>query len=72
MQSLDINDYYVMDLAERQMLSQATSKKEWTGWKVKNRLPAVTHHGMKYNAERWFFINKDGKEVVRTFELPLP
>ena len=39
MQSLDINDYYVMDLAERQMLSQATSKKEWTGWKVKNRLP---------------------------------
>ena len=40
MQSLDINDFYVMDLAERQMransdirqmLSQATGKKEWTG-----------------------------------------
>ena len=29
-------------------------------------------HGMKYNAERWFFISKDGKAVVRTFELPLP
>lgn len=81
MQSLDINDFYVMDLAERQMransdirqmLNQATGKKEWTGWKVKIDYQAVTHHGMKYNAERWFFISKDGKAVVRTFELPLP
>ena len=81
MQSLDINDFYVMDLAERQMransdikqmLSQATGKKEWTGWKVKIDYQAVMHHGMKYNAERWFFISKDGKAVVRTFELPLP
>ena len=72
---------YLMDLAERQMransdirqmLSQATGKKEWTGWKVKIDYQAVTHHGMKYNAERWFFISKDGKAVVRTFELPLP
>ena len=81
MQSLDINDFYVMDLAERQMransdirqmLSQATDRKEWTGWKVKIDYQAVTHHGMKYNAERWFFISMDGKAVVRTFELPLP
>ena len=81
MQSLDINDFYVMDLAERQMransdirqmLSLATGKKEWTGWKVKIDYRAVTHHGMKYNAERWFFISRDGKAVVRTFELPLP
>ena len=81
MQSLDINDFYVMDLAERQMransdirqmLSLATDKKEWTGWKVKIDYRAVTHHGMKYNAERWFFISRDGKTVVRTFELPLP
>ena len=81
MQSLDINDFYVMNLAERQMransdirqmLSQATGKKEWTGWKVKIDYQAVTHHGMKYNAERWFFISMDGKAVVRTFELPLP
>ena len=81
MQSLDINDFYVMDLAERQMransdirqmLSQATDRKEWTGWKVKIDYQAVTHHGMKYNAERWFFISIDGKAVVRTFELPLP
>lgn len=81
MQSLDINDCYVMDLAERQMransdirqmLSQATDRKEWTGWKVKIDYQAVTHHGMKYNAERWFFISMDGKAVVRTFELPLP
>lgn len=80
MQSLDINDFYVMDLAERQMransdirqmINQATDKKEWTGWKVKIDYQAVTHHGMKYNAERWFFISIDGKAVVRTFELPL-
>ena len=80
MQSLDINDFYVMDLAERQMransdirqmINQATDKKEWTGWKVKIDYQAVTHHGMKYNAERWFFISMDGKAVVRTFELPL-
>ena len=81
MQSLDINDFYVMDLAERQMransdirqmLSLATDKQEWTGWKVKIDYRAVTHHGMKYNTERWFFISRDGKAVVRTFELPLP
>ena len=81
MQSLDINDFYVMDLAKRQMransdirqmLSLATNKKEWTGWKVKIDYQVVTHHGMKYNAERWFFISKDGKAVVKTFELPLP
>ena len=81
MQSLDINDFYVMDLAERQMransdirqiLNLATNRKEWTGWKVKIDYQAVTHHGMKYNAERWFFISKNGKAVVRTFELPLP
>ena len=81
MQSLDINDFYVMDLAERQMransdirqmINQATDKKEWTGWKVKIDYQAVTHHGMKYNAELWFFISIDGKAVVRTFELPLP
>lgn len=80
MRSLDINDFYVMDLAERQMransdirqmLGQTTGKREWTGWKVKIDYQAVTHHGMKYNAER-FFISKDGKSVVRTFELPLP
>lgn len=81
MRLLDINDFYVMDLAERQMransdirqmLGQTTGKREWTGWKVKIDYQAVTHHGMKYNAERWFFISKDGKAVVRTFELPLP
>ena len=81
MESLDINDFYVMDLAERQMransdirqmLSLATDKQEWTVWKVKIDYRAVTHHGMKYNAERWFFISRDGKAVVRTFELPLP
>ena len=72
MQSLDINDFYVMDLAERQMransdirqmLSQATDRKEWTGWKVKIDYQAV----MRRRGDR-----PDGKYVNVTVITPTP
>lgn len=81
MQSFDINDFYVMDLAERQMRSNAEirdmmrlskGKGEWSGWKVKIDYSAKSHHGLDYHAERWFFINKEGNSIIRTIELPLP
>lgn len=81
MESFDINDFYVMDLAERQMranaeiqemVRQSKGKGEWSGWKVKIDYAAKSHHGLDYYAERWFFINKEGNSIVRTIELPLP
>lgn len=81
MESFDINDFYVMDLAERQMranaeiqemVRQSKGKGEWSGWKVKIDYAAKSHHGQDYHAERWFFINKEGNSIVKTMELPLP
>lgn len=81
MESFDINDFYVMDLAERQMranaeiqemVRQSKGKGEWSGWKVKIDYAAKSHHGLDYYAERWFFINKEGNSIVKTMELPLP
>lgn len=81
MESFNINDFYVMDLAERQMranaeiqemVRQSKGKGEWSGWKVKIDYAAKSHHGLDYHAERWFFINKEGNSIVKTMELPLP
>lgn len=81
MESLDMGDFYVMDLAERQMranaeiqdmVRQSKVKGEWSGWKVKVDYAAKSHHGLDYHAERWFFFDKKGISIVRTLELPLP
>lgn len=81
MESFDMNDFYVMDLAERQMrananirsmIRQSQGKGAWSGWKVKIDYSARSHHGIGYRAERWFFISKDGTSVLNIFELPLP
>lgn len=81
MESFDMNDFYMMDLAERQMrananirsmIRQSQGKGAWSGWKVKIDYSARSHHGIGYRAERWFFISKDGTSVLNTFELPLP
>ena len=75
------DDKYVIGLAERQMkaMSEIRStiydsdrKGEWSGWKVRVDYQARNRSGMEYKSERWLFIDKDGKEVVRSFDIPLP
>ena len=75
------DDKYVIDLAERQMkamsdirsiIYESDKKEEWSGWKVRVDYKAKGKNDVEYKAERWLFIDKDGKEVVRSFEIPLP
>lgn len=74
-------DPYTMSLARRQMAAATevqnmifknTPKGEWSGWKVKIDYEGVDRNGIKYRAERWVFIDKTGKNVIKTFEIPLP
>jgi hypothetical protein len=80
-ENFNTDDAYVIDLAGRQMranseirelLLNQTNNREWTGWKVKVDFQAVNHTGLEYKAERWYFINKDVSQVIKTLELPLP
>lgn len=75
------DDYYVIGLADRQMqassqlrdmLFTAGRKGPWTGWKVKVDYWAKDHNGQPYHAERWVFTDKEGEQVLHTFDLPLP
>lgn len=74
-------DAYTVGLMRRQM-SAATDvqtmifknvpKGEWSGWKVKIDYECVDKDGLNYRAERWVFFDREGKNVVKTFEIPLP
>ena len=75
------DDKYVIELAERQMkamselrstIYDSDKKGEWSGWKVRVDYQAMGKNDVEYKAERWLFIDKDGKEVVRSFDIPLP
>lgn len=81
MKDFDINDQYVIGLAERQMAAmseirtmvyKAAKKGEWSGWKVKIDYQCKDKNGIAYRAERWYFIDKDCKQVIKSFEIPLP
>lgn len=74
-------DVYTVSLMRRQMnaASEVQSmifknipKGEWSGWKVKIDYESVDKNGIKYRAERWVFFDRTGKDVVKTFEIPLP
>ena len=74
-------DVYTVNLMRRQMnaatevqtmIFKNTPKGEWSGWKVKIDYECVDKDGMKYRAERWVFFDREGKDVVKTFEIPLP
>lgn len=74
-------DPYTINLMRRQMgaatevqtmIFKNTPKGEWSGWKVKIDYECVDKDGMKYRAERWVFFDREGKSVVKTFEIPLP
>ena len=75
------DDHYVMELAERQMramteirtmIRQTGNKGEWSGWKIKVDYEARNKDGLPYKAERWLFLDKDGKNIFNTFEIPIP
>jgi len=74
-------DHYVMELAERQMkamgeirsmIHQADRKGNWSGWKIKVDYEARNKDGLPYKAERWLFLDKDGKNIFNSFEIPIP
>lgn len=81
MMAFNPDDHYVMSLAERQMKAMAdlrtmvyktNEKGEWSGWKLRVDYKAKDKYGEIYRAERWLFFDKDGKDIHRSFELPLP
>lgn len=81
MTAFNPEDAEVMELAERQMaasaairsmIMQSEKKGEWSGWKVKIDYQCKNKNGRLYRAEKWFFLDKAGKRVEKTFELPLP
>lgn len=81
MSKFDPEDHYVISLAERQMqgMSEISSmimkggrKAAFSGWKVKIDYSCVDSYGIPYRAERWCFLDREGKQVYKTFELPLP
>ena len=81
MRSFNPDDAYVLNLADRQMkamseirslVGKAGRKGEFSGWKVRIDYSCVDANGNPYHAERWCFIDKDGRQVYKTFELPLP
>ena len=74
-------DVYTVNLMRRQMnaatevqtmIFKNTPKGEWSGWKVKLDYECVDKDGIKYRAERWVFFDREGKNIVKTFEIPLP
>ena len=75
------NDRDVMFLAERQMRAMAEirplirgskQKGEWSGWKIKVDYEAINKDGLSYKAERWMFLDKDGRNIFKTIEIPIP
>ena len=81
MRHFNPNDRYVIGLAERQMRGMAElrsltaggeKKAAFSGWKVRVDYSCVDKNGVPYRAQRWCFIDKEGKQLFRSFELPLP
>lgn len=74
-------DHYVMDLAQRQLqigpvlaqlIQSQTPKGEFSGWRVKVDFSAKGEHDITYKGERWVYFSIDGKEILNSFELPIP
>lgn len=81
MTEFDVNDNYVMKLATRQMAagSDLTAKQihsdkkgAWTGWKVKIDYKCKDEDDEDLRAEKWYYFDKEGKNITDSLELPLP
>lgn len=58
--------------AVRELFLRPMRKGNFTGYKIKITYRAMDARGNKYVAERWHFVDPEGKQVLRTFEIPLP
>lgn len=44
---------------------------KFAGWKQKIEYTAVSNNGIPYRSQFWFFFDKDGDILTRSFEIPL-
>ncbi len=58
--------------AVRELFLRPMRKGDFSGYKVKITYQATDARGNKYVAERWNFVDPEGKQVLRTFEIPIP
>lgn len=58
--------------AVRELFLRPMRKGDFSGYKVKITYQATDACGNKYVAERWNFVDPKGKQVLRTFEIPIP
>ena len=82
MEEYDPRDLATNELAERHMQASMalnnimmlpqTESAVFTGWKLKADYETVSATGARYKAERWFFFDKKGKSLFKTFEIPIP
>ena len=76
----DMNDTYAMTIADMEMQVSANlygnllgdaKKGAFSGWKIRAAYTARSKYGCFYQAERWFFIDKDCQTVIKYFDLPI-
>ena len=76
----DLDDAYTMTLADLEMRMSTGlfsgmlgdgKKAAWSGWKVRVTYTCKSKYGCKYKAQRWYFLDKDCKTVIRSFDLPI-
>ena len=76
----NMNDDYAMTIADLEMQVSSnvygsmlgdSPKGAFSGWKVRTVYTAKSKYGCDYQAERWCFIDKDCKTVIKYFDLPI-
>ena len=81
MERFDPRDNEVMSLIDRQMRMNAEwrsalfsniPKADFSGWKLHVTYRGITHQGQQFHALRWYFLDKEGRTVIKTVEQPLP
>lgn len=77
----DQSDPIMLSLIERQMkatsdirdlLLNTKKKGAFSGYKMKIDYECKDENNVLYKSERWFFIDEQGEQVLRTFEIPIP
>ena len=76
----NMNDAYAMTIADMEMQVSAnlygnllgeSPKGAFSGWKIRTSYTAKSKYGCYYKAQRWFFIDRDCKSVIKYFDLPI-
>ncbi len=56
----------------RSALFSNIPKADFSGWKLHITYRGVTHQEQPFYALRWYFLDKEGRTVIKTIEQPLP